>query len=84
MPSLGELEEKAKEELNKELNSYKKCKGIVNKALDDVKNKNNISENYLNNLTVELFDKFEREYQISKGIKIENDIGINKTFKEKG
>lgn len=82
IPSLGELEIKAKEILDKELSDLKKNSGVINKALDTVKQGIKDAPIQLNKLTDDIFDKFEKEYQVVKG-KIDNMPSVDKIFKEK-
>lgn len=82
LPSLGELETKAKEILDKELSDLKKNNGVINKALDTVKQGIKDAPIQINKLTNDVFDKFEKEYQVVKG-KIDDISSINKIFKEK-
>ena len=75
-PSSGVLEQQAKKALQDEMDKLKQAKDVVNKALDDMKSKNEENANTkLAKLTVDMFDEFELQYQSSKnGLSQSSDI----------
>lgn len=58
------------------MDKLKQAKDVVNKALDDMKSKNEENANTkLVKLTVDMFDEFELQYQSSKnGLSQSSDI----------
>jgi len=58
------------------MDKLKQAKDVVNKALDDMKSKNEENANTkLAKLTVDMFDEFELQYQSSKnGLSQSSDI----------
>lgn len=58
------------------MDKLKQAKDVINKALDDMKSKNEENANTkLVKLTVDMFDEFELQYQSSKnGLSQSSDI----------
>ena len=61
------------------MDKLKQAKDIVNKALDDMKSKNEKNANTkLTKLTIDMFDEFELQYQSSKNSLSESSDIIRK------
>ena len=73
------VEQQAKKALQDEMDKLKQANDIINKALNDIKNKNEKNINTkLTKLTTDMFDEFELQYQSSKNSLSESSDIIRK------